>query len=128
MAATLINPLYPRPFYPGGGTAVATGYMLTVSSTTVATSFTTSSFTYAGAGSAGGNAAAGDQPQLVFLDVQAANVLVTFDGTSGSLYTRGHNLAAGTNYTWQVGTVLNANFVLAAGTTTGYIYASQFAV
>lgn len=111
MAATLINPLYPRPHVTASTSSVATGFMLTVASSSSATAFTTSNF---------------DQTaQLVFLDIQSNNVVVTFDGSVPLNGTRGHILPAGTNYTWQLATALDAKFAT-QGATAAQVYASLF--
>lgn len=113
MAHTLINPLYPRPHIAAGASSVASGVMLTISSSSAATSFTSSQFD--------------TNCQLVFLDIQNNNALVTFDGTTPVQFTNGHNLAAGTNYTWQLATLLDAKFV-SVSATTSYVYASQITI
>lgn len=114
MAFTINNALYPRPHIAQGTSSVAAGKMLTVSSSSSATSFTASNFA--------------TDCEMVFLDVQQQNVLVTFDGSTPGYGTSGHILASGTNYTWQIGALLSAKFALTTSATTAYIYASQFAI
>lgn len=111
MAFTLINPLYPRPHYAAGaGSTIASGFMLSITTGSV-TSFTASNFD--------------SNCELVFLDFQGGSVTTTFDGTNPAAGSRGHILAAGTNYTWQLATVLSAKFI---GTTSAASsFASQFA-
>lgn len=108
MANTLINPLYPRPHIAAGASGVASGIQLSVGGTTsfVAANFDTNC-------------------QLVFFDVQTTNVYVTFDGATPSS-SKGNILASGTNYTWQLATVLAAKF--APVTTTSTLYAHQFSM
>lgn len=117
MATTIVNPLYPRPHIRTGTSSASSGYMLSVSSSSSATSFTIGNFTLDTAGPA----------ELIFLDIQTANVVCTFDSSTPLAGTSGHILAAGTNYTWQLATVLAAKFA-AQTSSTAQIYASQFAV
>jgi len=112
MATTLINPLYPRPHIVAGTNSVGSGFMLTISSTSTATAFLATNFD--------------SGCEVVFLDVQTANVLVTFDGSTPGAGTSGHILASSTNYTWQLGTLLKARFTCSS--TTATIYASQFSM
>jgi hypothetical protein len=115
MAFSLINPLYPRPHITAGaGNAISSGVMLTVSSTSSATAFTASQFA--------------SDVQLLFWDIQGGNVLITIDGTTPSSNTRGHQFVSGTNYTWQLETLIQSKFLLPTGGTTAYIFASQIAI
>lgn len=114
MANTLINPLYPRPHIAKGTSSVASGVMLTVGSSSSATSFSSSSFDV--------------DCEMMFLDIQTNNVLCTFDGVTPAAGTAGHNLAAGTNYTWQKGTLLQAKFTSLNATGSATIYASQISM
>lgn len=115
MANTLINPLYPRPHIPAGSTSVASGVMLTISSSSAATSFLATQFNPL------------SPPELIVLDIQSNTVAVTFDGATPLAGTSGHLLAAGQNYTWQLGTLLMAKFAL-QGSTSAQIYASSFSM
>lgn len=114
MATTILNPLYPRPHISQGTSSVAAGKLLSVASSGTATSFTANMFT--------------TDCQLVFFDVQTNPVVVTFDGSTPLFGTSGHILASGTNYTWQLATLLDAKFVTESAITTAQLYASQFAV
>lgn len=62
---------------------------------------------------------------LVVLDVQDADVMVTFDN-SAPTSTNGHRLYAGTNYTWNKATAAAAKFIR-QGASNAAIQASEFA-
>ncbi len=62
--------------------------------------------------------------RMVVLDVQTADVMVTFDGSAPTT-TNGHRLYAGQNYTWSYETAAAAKFIRATGTD-GVIHASPF--
>jgi hypothetical protein len=64
---------------------------------------------------------------LVFLDVQTADVIVTFDGQTPVAGTTGHRLYAGTNYTWSTATAHAAKFI-AATSSTAFIWVTEFQV
>lgn len=117
MSHSIVNPLYPRPFVRSGQSSVATGFMLTVSSSSSATSFTLANF----------GTEATQPANLVFLDIQGANVVCTFDGKTPLYGTSGHLLQVGTNYTWQGATLFAAKFALQTSST-ATIYATEFAV
>lgn len=63
---------------------------------------------------------------LVVLDVQTADVMVTFD-SSAPTTTNGHRLYAGTTYTWSRAAATAAKFIRATATTAA-IHASEFQV
>ena len=60
----------------------------------------------------------------VLLDVQTADVMVTFDGTAPTT-TNGHRLYAGQAFTWGKSAAQRANFIRATGTS-AVIHASEF--
>ena len=62
--------------------------------------------------------------QYVLLDVQNADVMVTFDGSTPST-TNGHRMYAGTNAIWSRQAAAAAKFIR-FGSTDGIIHASQF--
>lgn len=110
MAENLFNN-YPRPSIENGG-ATTKGITLTTvgSASSNSTSFTIS---------------ATSQENLWFVDVQLADVIVTFDGTTPNPGVNGHRLYLGTNYTWARGTLQAAKFVAATGTS-AFLMASGF--
>ena len=65
-----------------------------------------------------------DTTNLIVLDVQNADVMVTFDGSDPSA-TNGHRLYGGTHYTWSRATAAAARFIR-QGSTDGVIQASEF--
>jgi hypothetical protein len=103
MPAVSVTNLYPTP------TNGATDQRLTVDGTVggvqFASTFSTSS-------------------RYVVLDVQDADVMVTFDG-SAPTSTNGHRLPAFTSYTWHVNTARVAKFIRATATS-GVVHASEF--
>jgi hypothetical protein len=117
MAFTIVNPLYPRPHITAGTSSVSAGFMLAVSSSSSATGFVLANLgTFSSA-----------PAELAFIDIQNANVVVTFDGSTPLYGTSGHILASGSNYTWQIATLLAAKFALQTSATAN-IYLSQFCV
>lgn len=62
--------------------------------------------------------------QYIVLDVQNADVMVTFDGSTPSP-TNGHRLYAGTNVVWSRQAATTAKFIR-QGAVDGVIHASQF--
>lgn len=64
--------------------------------------------------------------QLVVLDIQDADVMVTFDGSNPSS-TNGHRLYAGTAYTWSAAMTASAKFIRQA-TADAAIHASEFQI
>lgn len=109
MANVIERPLYPNPthFMSAGTSTVPTGQFKTVTSTATVTFSAFNSLT-----------------QFVVLDIQAANVYCTFDGTTPSS-TMGHILYVGSAFTWSKATAQQAKFV-ATTTTNATIYASEF--
>lgn len=77
-------------------------------------------------GTAGGVqlSAFGDTTNMIVLDVQDADVMVTFDG-SAPTSTNGHRLYSGSHYTWSTAAASAAKFIR-QGATTAYIQASEF--
>lgn len=63
---------------------------------------------------------------LVFFDVQTADVICTIDGTSAALLTAGHRLQAGTNYTWNASVAKGAKFVSTG--TSSFIFLTELAI
>ena len=101
-----INVLYPKPTVLNNNASVS-GQSLTVGASV--TSFVTPFNNYT---------------NLVFVDVQTADVIVTFDGTNPALGSRGHRLPVGTNYTWSTATASQAKFIQA--TVGAILFASEF--
>ena len=97
--------LFPYPSV-SGGSPVA-DQRLTVSSTAVsfATAFNAST-------------------NMIVLDVQDADVMCTFDGSTPTS-TNGHRLASGTQYTWSKAAASAAKFIRQASTDAA-IHASEF--
>ena len=62
--------------------------------------------------------------RYIVLDVQEADVRVTYDGVASDTNT-GHILYAGRSYTWAVETARVAKFI-ADGSTSGKIHSSEF--
>lgn len=106
MAATRVVNLYPVP------TPGATDQRLTVDSTAGGVQLTSASF----------NALT----QFIVLDVQDANVMVTFDN-SAPTSTNGHLMQAFTSYTWDVRTATAAKFIRQTSTS-GVVHASEFTI
>ena len=111
MATTLLNPLYPRPHYTAAGVK-APGVFLTVGTSAAGTSFTSGQFD--------------SSCELVVFDVQTSGVCFTLDGSTPVVGSNGHLVAVGTNYTWQRGALLSAQFI--GNGATAYIYASQWSM
>ena len=101
-----LNNILPRPTH--AASAAVAGQALTVTST-AATSFATTF-----------NAST----DCVLLDIQVANVWVTFDGTTPATGVA-LILAQGEKYTWSKAAAQQAKFV-ATTTTNAIIYASEF--
>jgi|SRR6056297_501224 len=101
MANSFVTNLYPRP------TPNMNGESLSVPDSVVSFSTTYNKLT-----------------RYVALDVQDADVYVTFDGSDPS-GTNGHKLYAGQAYTWSKDAARVAKFIRAAGVT-ATIYASEF--
>jgi hypothetical protein len=102
-----LNNLFPKPAY--YQSAAIADQRLTVSSAVVqfATAFN-------------------EITDLVVLDVQSADVMVTFDGSDPSS-TNGHRLYNGRDYTWSRATAAAARFIRADATDAA-IQASEFQV
>lgn len=62
--------------------------------------------------------------QFIVWDVQGADIMVTFDGSTPTS-TNGHRLYAGDRDTWHVDTARKAKFIRATATD-GTLHASQF--
>ena len=69
-------------------------------------------------------AAFGDTTNMIVLDVQDADVMVTFD-TSAPTTTNGHRLYAGSHFTWSKATAAAAKFIRQGGANAA-IHASEF--
>ena len=79
----------------------------------------------AGAGIAGNTSSSFDSmTKYIVLDVQTADVRVTYDGDAATT-SNGHLLFAGRSYTWSKDTAEKAQFIK-NGTTNGIIQASEF--
>lgn len=105
-----LNNLYTKPAFDNANAPVA-DQRITVDATAggvQGTSYTTTSVT------------------LVDLDVQDADVMVTFDG-SAPTSTNGHRLYVGSAYTWAVSRFNNAKFIR-QGSTSAAIQASPSSV
>jgi hypothetical protein len=111
MAYANINNLYPKPSL-GRRATVIDGQGLVVPSSGATVSFTTNFDAWS---------------NLVFLDVQTNDVIVTFDGQTPVPGTTGHRLYAGTNYTWSTASAHAAKFV-AATSSSSFIFATEFQV
>ena len=104
MGAYNLNNLFPKPaIYRGSAVA---DQRLTVSSAVVQLS------------------AFNDITNMVVLDVQDADVMCTFDGSTPSA-TNGHRLYSGSHFTWSTATAAAAKFIRQAGTDAA-IQASEF--
>ena len=101
----LLNPLFPKPTV-AAGSPVA-DQRLTVSSTAIpfATTFNIGT-------------------DMVVLDVQGADVMVTFDGSDPTT-SNGHRLYNASHYTWSRQAAQAARFIRQAGTDAA-IHASEF--
>ena len=112
MNSKIVN-LYPNPSSPainrGETSATVNMKMLTVSSSVV--QLTDGGYTF------------GQNTKYVTLDVQDADVYVTYTGETPSS-SLGHRLYAGRSYTWSVNTAKNAKFIRVS--TDAVIGASQF--
>lgn len=104
MGSYNLNNLFPKPaIYRGSAVA---DQRLTVSSAVVQLS------------------AFNDITNMVVLDVQDADVMCTFDGSTPSA-TNGHRLYSGSHFTWSTATAAAAKFIRQAGTDAA-IQASEF--
>tara|TARA_R110000868_G_scaffold309695_1_gene570954 strand:- start:475 stop:804 length:330 start_codon:yes stop_codon:yes gene_type:complete len=109
MAQNIQNPLFPLPAYDSAGAAIA-DQRLTVDSTAGGVQF--SAF----------NAIT----QVVVLDIQGADIMVTFDGSAPTT-TNGHRLYDGDHYTWSKATATAAKMIRQAGVSAS-VQASEFQV
>lgn len=109
MAHSNINNLYPRVAITQGTSGSVSGQALSITGTT------TASF-----------AAFKVDTQLVFFDVQTADVICTLDGTNPSLLGRGHRLPVGTNYTWNMSVAAAAKFVSTGASS--FLFATEIAI
>jgi len=107
MGAYNLNNLFPKPAY--ASSAAVADQRLTVSSTAIAFQTTFNSIT-----------------DLVVLDVQGADVMVTFDGSDPTT-TNGHRLYDASHYTWSRATAAAAKFIRQAGADAD-IHASEFQI
>ena len=107
-----INNLYPKPGIFNG--TYLLGSALTVDATA------------GGVQSASTFSTQNDQFTLVFLDVQTANVYVTFDGSTPAAG-NGHLLVAGEKYFWPRSKAQAAKFIRATGTS-GLVYCTPHEV
>lgn len=99
-----VTNLYPKP------TPGATDQRLLVDATTGGVQLTSTSMSNA--------------TDTVVLDIQTADVMVTFDG-SAPTSSNGHFLANGTSYTWSKAAAIAAKFIRQASTNAS-IHASEF--
>lgn len=106
-----INNIYPKPST-GATATVILGQAVTCPGTSSVQTISTAFNAYS---------------NLVFLDVQTADVIVTFDAQTPVAGTTGHRLYAGTNYTWSTASAHAAKFI-AATTSTAFIYVTEFQV
>lgn len=102
-----VNNLYPKPSANAAGTVIA-GQSLAPAGTAV-------SFAAFASGTA-----------LVFFDVQTADVIVTHDGSTPVLGTKGNRLPVGTNYTWSPATAAAAKFISSGAAS--FIWAQEFSI
>lgn len=109
MAYSNINNLYPRVAITQGTSSQVSGQALSISGV-VTSSFATFKV----------------DTQLVFFDIQTADVLVTLDGTSPAALSRGHRLPVGSNYTWNASVAANAKFVSTG--TSSFIFLQELAI
>jgi hypothetical protein len=105
MATYNLNPLFPKPTIASG--AAVADQRLTVSSTAISFATTFNAGT-----------------DMVVLDVQGADVMVTFDGSTPTS-TNGHRLYDASHYTWSRQAAQAAKFIRQAGTDAA-IHASEF--
>jgi hypothetical protein len=64
--------------------------------------------------------------RFVVVDIQSADVMVTFDGSNPSS-SNGHRLASGSSYTWSKATASTAKFIR-QDTTDAAVHASEFTI
>jgi|TARA_R110000868_G_C10729735_1_gene751500 hypothetical protein len=102
-----LNNLFPKPSYSSSG--IVLDQRLTVGASVVVFSTLFNAIT-----------------DLIALDVQDADVMVTFDGSDPSS-TNGHRLYEGSHYTWSRASAQAARFIRQA-TTSASIQASEFQV
>tara|TARA_S200002703_G_scaffold156879_1_gene163455 strand:- start:170 stop:484 length:315 start_codon:yes stop_codon:yes gene_type:complete len=102
MANSFVTNLYPKP------TVGVTDQSLTVADSAVPFGTAFNSLT-----------------RYVVLDVQTADVRVTYDGSDPVAGSNGHLLFAGRSYTWSKEAAANARFVR-EGSTSANIHASEF--
>lgn len=105
-----LNNLYPKPAFDNANSPIA-DQRLTVDST---------------AGGVQGTPYTEASVTLVDLDVQDADVMVTFDGSAPTT-TNGHRLYVGVAVTWAVSRFNNAKFIR-QGATSGIVHASPSSV
>ena len=65
-----------------------------------------------------------DTSTMIVLDVQDADVMVTFDGSAPTT-TNGHRLYSGSHYTWSVAAAQQAKFIR-QGASNAAVHASEF--
>ena len=117
MANSFVTNLYPKPT---DGTSLR---KMNVDSTSAAHTILGDSTINDGSDTAG-STSFNSLTKYVVLDVQDADVFVTYDGTTpGADY--GHRLYAGRSYTWSKVAAIKAKFV-ATGSTTAVIQSSEF--
>lgn len=109
MAYSTTNPMYPRPARDNTGTLIA-DQRLTVDATAGGVQLT----------------AFGANCDIVVLDVQDYDVMVTFDGSAPTT-TNGHHLVAGEKYTWSKDAAETAKFIR-QGANSAAIHASPFRI
>lgn len=103
-----VNNLYPKPTTSPAGAVIA-GQSLAVAGSPVAfgTAFSTNT-------------------AVVFFDVQTADVLVTFDGSTPAALSKGTRLPVGTNYTWSPATASAAKFISTGASS--FLWLSEFSI
>ena len=106
MSSFNLNNIFPKPAW-YRGSAVA-DQRLTVDNTVGGVQFSTFS----------------DTTTMIVLDVQDADVMCTFDGSSPTT-TNGHRLYSGSHYTWSTAAAQQAKFIR-QGATSAAIQASEF--
>ena len=111
MANSFITNLYPKP------SGSANDHRLTVDSTVGGVQFSDS-------GKDDNTDAFDSGTKYIAMDVQNADVFVTFD-TSAPTTSNGHKLFAGRSYTFSTDAAVKAKFIQAGGTS-AIIHASQF--
>lgn len=109
MAHSNQNALYPRVSIGQGSTTAVSGQALSITGTTT-----------------GAFASFNTTTNLIFFDVQTADVICTLDGTNPALLSRGHRLAVGTNYTWNASLAAGAKFVSTG--TSSFLFAQEIAI